>query len=253
MRTLVALLLLVGGAPAVAAQTRSSLDAAIPGGFTIGDLRQSQCHVTAVVGALARDAGLLVGIEQPPGCRPGPWFESAAHPRLADDESVTVGTAREALDLVARFTGSEWRELDGVVVVRPAGAWNDPLNRLNLPTAPFTAHEMRVRDMLSLVLHRVTPSQFTPSYAPPHPGRLLVNRAVSATFPGGTLLEAFNAIVRAHGAAWWQLGHRGDAHTIGERQIEGPVAIVVVHTLECCPGELVMAPVGGSFPRQQRR
>lgn len=66
----------------------------------------------------------------PDGARPKPLV--SVRPTPLDVRGVPL---RHALDAaVAKDRRYEWREMDGVVVVRPRAAWNDPRHPLHLPS-----------------------------------------------------------------------------------------------------------------------
>jgi hypothetical protein len=72
-------------------------------------------------------------------------------------------TARQALDqLVALNSTYRWQEIDGVVVIRPKAAWDDPTNMLNRPTASFDVANPHLHEALHLLLQAATPSLFYP-------------------------------------------------------------------------------------------
>lgn len=226
-------------------QDATALDSILPDGVVVDDLRASDpCDVITIVGELARRAALPIGVEQPAGCAPVRWVQRPQRLPAEGSHAHTVHTAREGLDLVSEMTPFDWREVGGVVVVRPSEAWQDPHSLLTLPTARFAGTDMTVRSVLSLLLRRVTPSYYYPSDTVAAPGPLLVTRPLSFEFAGGSLLEALNAVVQSHGAAWWHLSYRGAEGPVGPHGGEGPVAFIAIQTLACCPGELVFAPVG---------
>jgi hypothetical protein len=84
---------------------------------------------------------------------------------------------------------------------------------LNLPTAAFSATDTPLNDALHTVLQAVTPSVFYPHEDIQRSGRP-IDVPVSVAFPGGTMLEALNAIVRAHQSAEWQFGYSGNSAMI---------------------------------------
>jgi hypothetical protein len=251
--------LVVALAQSVGAQNVSKLDAPVGGEFRIDNPPgRSPCSFWNVLAQLAQRAHVLVGFENTPDCWPGGRV-------LASGEGVldlTGMTARQALDhLVALNSTYRWQEIDGVAVIRPIAAWDDPTNMLNRPTAAFNVANAHVHEVLHVLLQAVTPSLFEPHTdlelsshgARDHrlsskyirmierlekngrrtnpSARTLMDAAlaacgslacdgpndpsspapidtpVSVAFPGGTMLDALNAVTRAHQNAIWQVGY----------------------------------------------
>jgi hypothetical protein len=65
------------------------------------------------------------------------------------------------------------------------------------------------------------------SNIPTYPRRWEDRSPVSVGFPGGTMLQALNSIIRAHGSATWRLGYRGDHAVVALSALDfqGPVAL----------------------------
>src|SRR5207247_1980437 len=178
--------------------------------------------------------------------------------------------ADHACRVVGRRACPECRcsESDGVVVIRPIAAWDDPTNMLNRPMASFNVTNAHVHEVLHVLLQAVRPSLFYPhtdlqlsSHArrdlrlsskyirmierwekngrwtnpsartlieaalaacgslacdgPNDPSSpALIDAPVSVTFPGGTMLDALNAVTRAHQSAVWWVGYLGNAADI---------------------------------------
>jgi hypothetical protein len=93
----------------------------------------------------------------------------SVRPRPLDLRGVTL---RQALDAaVAVDHRYEWREMDGVVVVRPRSAWRDPEHPL---LRPVTATQLNEAGM-------------------------------SRDLEGATVFDVINTAVRAHGPSQWSL------------------------------------------------
>ena len=213
--------------PMLAIQTTSKLDAPIAGEWRIENPRfLPSCHSFRAVDQLARQANVLVGFENTPRCPPSSRSligESAS-------ETLTGMSVRQALDhLMTLMPMYSWKEMNGVIVVRPKAAWDDPGNPLNLPTNSFEATNERPDEVLHTALQAVRPSLFFPHEDVPRPDGA-ITRPVTVSFSGGTMLEALNAIARAHGGLEWQLGYPRS------------LAVITVSTLEF-PGDSVIAPV----------
>ena len=149
---------------------------------------------------------MLVGFEQTPEC----WLRGRKRTADATGVTLTGMSARQALDrLMALMPEYSWREMDGVAVVRPAAKWEDPADVLNFPASAFSLTG-DANDALHEALQAVTPPVFFPHVD----DQQSIEGPVPFVFPGGTLLDALNAIVRAHRGAGWQLGYQGNRGTI---------------------------------------
>jgi hypothetical protein len=171
------------------------------------------CHIGAAVLELGRLARVRVGFESTPDC----WLSSPGAAGRDDDEVLTGMSVRQAFDhLMTLMPMFSWKEMDGVAVVRPKAAWDDPKNPLNFPTKPFeaTGETSELEDVLHTVLQAVTPSVFYPKHWRVRGPEPAIDRPVAVAFPGGTMLEAINAVVRARQDVWWELGHTGSCDTL---------------------------------------
>jgi hypothetical protein len=254
--------LVVALAQSVGAQNVSRLDAPVGGEFRIDNpLGRSPCSFWNVLAQLAQRTRVFVGFENTPDCWTGGRVLASGEGAL----DLTGMTARQALDhLVALESSYRWQEIDGVAVIRPVAAWDDPTNMLNRPTAAFNVANAHVHEVLHVLLQAVTPSLFEPhtdlklsshgardrrfsskyirmierwekngrrtnpsartlmdealaacgSLACDGPNDLssptLIDTPVSVAFPGGTMLDALNAVTRAHQGAIWQVGYLGN-------------------------------------------
>ena len=220
-------LLVVTLAGTIAARPSSNLDAPIRDEFRIDNPRfLNPCAGHMAVAQIARQANVLIGFENTPDCWLGPTAARAG----AGNETLTGMSARQAFDhLMALMPMYSWKEMEGVAVVRPKAAWEDPRNVLNLPTASFSATDTPLDHALHTALQAVTPPVFYPHDDVQRFGRP-IDGPVSVGFPGGTMLEALNALVRAHQSAEWQLGYSGNFATIAVESL-------------AFTGGVVMAPV----------
>jgi len=121
----------------------------------------------------------------------------------------------EALDLLTRSDPRyAWREVDGVINVRPADAFDDPQHFLQR----FVTH-FQLRDALPLeatfAVHRI----FRPSCEITHPVTnqardafvadqpLLQQRLLNIEIGNTTVLDILNAVIREHGALHWNVSY----------------------------------------------
>jgi hypothetical protein len=263
MRRMLVGSLVVALGQSVAAQNVSKLDAPVGGEFRVDNpLGHSPCGFWNALDQLARRAHVLVGFENTPDCWPSGGGALAPGEGALD---LTGMTARQALDhLVGLDTTYRWQEIDGVAVIRPMAAWDDPTNMLNRPSAAFDVVNAHVHEALHVLLQAVTPSLFEPhtdlrlSSHSPRDRRLsskyirmierwekngrrtnpsahtlmdkalvacgslacdgpndpsspaLIDTPVSVAFPGGTMVDALNAVTRAHQSAIWQVSYLGN-------------------------------------------
>ncbi len=229
MRHISVALLVVGLVQPIGAQNASKLDEAIKNDLIITDPATLRpCALGALVPQIGSQAGIPVGFEHTDDCVLGPWI--GVRPGERRNRSLGTMSAREAFDyLMTLMPAFSWRDINGVVVVRPKAAWDDPRNVLNVPTKPFSVTNQRIGDVLHTVLRNVDSNALYPHRDVPKGGRP-IDRPVTVDFAGGALLEALNAVVQADGELEWQLGYAG-----------GP-PVLALGTLHF-GGGIVMAPV----------
>jgi hypothetical protein len=135
---------------------------------------------------LGRAAGVAIG------------FEGIVPVRYRSSIRATARPLRTVLDtLVHADPRYEWREDDGVIVVRPIAAWSDDSSALHAPIDALMLEDVTARDVLNLL------AQMVGAQAPDigHDTR----RFSVQVRQGATWLEALNAIVRAHGTLTWTI------------------------------------------------
>lgn len=142
----------------------------------------------ADIGALAAAARTPMG------------FEAAldgAPPPLAVEASGK--TLRAALDeIVAADTRYEWRDESGVFVLRPRAAWTDRDNPLHRNVGAIRFDDVGVAEALQLVVG-LFGQELTRSQSDDLDDR----HRFTLDLPPGTLIDALDGIVRAHGALAW--------------------------------------------------
>ncbi len=149
------------------------------------------CHLITVVEQLVRPLQFGVGFENTTNCPPG-W---APAPRVPMVEFP--GSIRSSLDGVARARPEyAWRDLNGVVVFRPAASWAARGGWLDRHVAAFSVHSVSLHDALGALVKSMSVSASERQ----HVGES--GALVSWEFTGGTLLEALNALVKPYGAVW---------------------------------------------------
>ena len=169
-------------------------------------------RASTVNGQVARDVanavGVPIGFEALPAAEPVAW--------LSDGLNISGMTLQQALEgLVTLDPRYEWREANGVIAIRPAGAWlasENPLFQLvpalQLEDVPASTVIARISALLGAPQHTEFPD----------------TRGFSVDVPRGTLFDLLNGISRAHGQLSWaweeipaddkQLVSRGLRHRI---------------------------------------
>jgi hypothetical protein len=243
MRCLFLVLLVAALAQTAGAQSRSKLDERAKGEFRIVSPRiLDPCKLGIAVEELGLQAHMLVGFQSAPDCFPGSRLREGLPVEALEQLSTREGdflevlkemSTRQAFDhLMTLMPMYSWKEMDGVIVVRPKAAWDNPEDLLNLPTRPFETTNEPLDDVLHILLQAVTPSVFSPHRDARRP-QASFYRPVAVAFPGGTMLEAVNAVVRARPAAFWEMGYTGRGH-----------ATIILSALIFDPnGAMAMAPV----------
>lgn len=203
--------LAVCAAPA-AREQQIALDTSVPSVRAAALKDGAPCGLWRTVEHISRFARVPVGFEHTSSCAPQGWGR-----RPEADAAVLDGlTPRQMFDqLVAARPDYAWKEIDGVVVLRPVTAWRDTANVLGRSVAPLAVTNRHPHDLLHDVFQAARPSLFQPhedsrlspeahSSGPP----AAIDRHVNLTFAGGTLLQTLNAVTRTTGARW-ELGYWG--------------------------------------------
>lgn len=157
---------------------------------------------------------------------PRPSTSSAVEPHL-----VSAATLRQALDaFVALDRRYQWRDMNGVFVVRAAAAWTDPANVLNRRVRDIHWHDLSAFSVFDRVAHLLYPNEQRDIYV----GLERRNdRPFAVDVDDGTVLDVLNAAARADGElGWWvryglpsdarqlelTIGHYGIGPTFGWRE-----------------------------------
>ncbi len=100
----------------------------------VTDPRNSECNLWTAVEQLARQARLRVGFESLRRCSPGRKALAPAEPTV----TLRANSAEEAMSALIRLSPDfAWREIEGIVVIRPRDAWKDASDPLNQPVRSF--------------------------------------------------------------------------------------------------------------------
>jgi hypothetical protein len=120
-----------------------------------------------------------MGLELAPG--------NAARFTSKTPKTLTGLTVRAALDLMAGIDSRyEWREMNGVIVLRAPDAWNRANHPLHLPIQHVTLREIRARNALSVTAALLGAPQYVDT-------QLGDNKRFSVHVGGGTVLDFLNA------------------------------------------------------------
>jgi hypothetical protein len=120
--------------------------------------------------------------------------------------TVTGMPLRAALAAVtATDARYEWRELDGMIVVRPASAWQDPHDPLFRIVPSIQLADVTADAVLGELLGQLHGPERRRSVG------FSDTRPFSVDFPQGTLLDALNTIVKSHGAMSWHWDELSEA------------------------------------------
>jgi hypothetical protein len=194
---------------ALPASGQSAAERVIVQDFKVA-LPPTPCTVTATAGRIAQVVEEPFGTERWPADEPCPIPPVSAE-GITGRLTLTGLTAREALDRLMEVDSRyEWREIDGVIVVRPRMAWSDPNHFLHRTVSSFTVHDQHLGSTLEAVIDTFGPFRW------PGGGRFIsstrqADRVISLNLGTTSILEILNAAVRTHGAMGWVLSYCGSA------------------------------------------
>ena len=252
--------LIIGALVTLSANGSASLDVPIAGQFrVVRPGARKTCDLWTTIEQIARQSGVRVGLENPPGCPPGSTGRDAGEDALALDGL----TPRAAFDLVMQLRPEfSWREVDGVVVWRPVEAWVNQSHALHRPVAAFAVAGVHPHHALHALLASAQPTLFWPHtdlhlsslgrrlFDPNASG--LIDRPISVNFPGGRLLDGLNAVTMPFGGIW-QVANPGPLES-------GPIRPgthflrIAVQTLDFDEGNTgIMAHLGPTAPPDEDR
>jgi hypothetical protein len=171
----------------VPAAAQSPLEKVI-GPDDVGDPIVITAVESQIIGKLSKAAGAPMGIELAPGAI-----------RNTRPRKVTGLTVRAALEAITEIDPRyEWREMNGVIVLRTPEAWNRANHPLNLPVQSLFLGDIRARTALSVVAAFLGAPQYRDT-------QLGDTKRFSLQLDAGTVLDLLNAAVRAHGELAWSL------------------------------------------------
>lgn len=199
----VVLALLSGAYPGFAQDTRlPQFERLIEADF---DVRQlvDECTVPDMVAGLARRYEFLAGIEYPRAECARMGGERSQGGELLNLRGLTVGQAIEKL--VAMDPRYRAVQRDGVVVLRPVAAWADAANVLNFTAGSFTLEETTLGGALDAIASAITGNPRRGALENMGTRTEQGARKFSVATGAASAGEALDAIVRAHGAAYWMV------------------------------------------------
>jgi len=177
----------------------------------IASVPLAPCGVPAIAARISEIAGIPAGIEFIPGCRQ----TQPPRPRNAEEMSFLGLTAEEALDrLIGMDPRYRWAETDGVILVRPLEAWQDAHHFLNATISSFGFDDLNIGGAVSMLLQALRGVPVTVPSLAISPRTDQGNRPFSVKSRTTSILEAANAVVRAHGSSYWMLTYCKPEHRI---------------------------------------
>jgi len=176
--------------------------------FYLTDPRSGPCALWTAMEQWARQARVRVGFEAALQCSPGRKVLEAGYEAVVFERTTPTRALELLLQLAPDFT---WRNVGGIVVVRPKQAWTDPGSPLKQPLQPFQVTGAHPQIAVHEALEAAQPPLLMPQTALDGPtiGRQIRDR-IAVQFDGGTLLDALNAIIWEF-EGMWQIGYTGKA------------------------------------------
>jgi hypothetical protein len=196
MTRLVAVAVVIAGGVVASAQSRapSPGDHIIDLNITL-DLPVNPCAVPRIVLTVARALRVPAGAEAlPVRCT----LDSPAS--IVERVPLISMHLKDALDVLVKADPRYlWMESDGVIIVRPSSAWANDKHFLNTVIDRYELADDNIGAALDAILARFRP--------PGHAGAEIMAGVGRLTLSLGpiSVLEALDAVVRAHGAAHWSV------------------------------------------------
>jgi hypothetical protein len=165
---------------------------------------EAPCGVPMIAMRISELTAIPAGIEFIPSCSK----TEPLRPRNVEEISFLGLTAEEALDrLMSMDPRYRWLETDGVIVVRPLEAWQDERHFMNATVSQFGFNDLNIAGALEMILAEL---RGVPMKVPivEVPMRTEQGNLHFSVRPRTTsILEAANAVVRAHGSLRWTLSY----------------------------------------------
>jgi hypothetical protein len=162
-----------------------------------------ECTVPTMVAGLAQRYEFLAGIEYPRAECARLGGKRSQGGELLNLRGLTVGQAIEKL--VALDPRYRVVQRDGVVVLRPVAAWADAANMLNFTAGSFVLGDTTLGGALDAVASAITGNPRRDALENMGTRTEQGARKFSVTTGAASAGETLDAIVRAHGAASWEM------------------------------------------------
>ena len=164
-----------------------------------------ECTVPSALVGLVRRYEFLAGVEYPMVDCQKRGSETRRDGDTINLQGLSIGEALKKLtEIDPRY---RLVERDGMVVLRPLDAWTDPTNVLNFTTESFVLEDVNVGGALAAVVAALQGYQGPSDHLHASAQRTEQGARRFSVKTGATSVgEALTAIIRAHGAAWWQFG-----------------------------------------------
>jgi hypothetical protein len=164
--------------------------------------------VWALLAHIARSARVPIGFEEVAGV-PVPSDHDLTKIPLSARTYLTGRTVGGALNaLVSADARYRWQEQDGLILIRPAEAWTDPGDFLSQALAGLHVDAGTASDVARAIYGQlgvpIVSAEGGSIGAPPGPDAGL-KRRMAFDVPSGSVLEALNNVVRAHGGVGWMV------------------------------------------------
>jgi len=172
----------------------------------------SRSHFRLVVNLIGRAARVPVGFAEIAAARE-PHDGDVSRVPMAERVYLTGLTIGAALDhLVAADPRYAWREIDGVLLIRPVRAWNNQRHFLGQRIGPVHLRGWLPLDMARAVYRRAgLPVIWMEGGTVGEPARESEpNRPLDLDLADATYLDLLNAIARTHGELGWAIEYAAD-------------------------------------------
>jgi hypothetical protein len=185
------------------------------------------CGLEAVLLSLANETDVRIGFERTSDCEGHQAFgfpEAYKRLDLTNAEVLDGTPVKDVLGRVAVLVPDyDWAIMEGVAVFRPSAAWKDASDPLAARVPAMRYAEAPAGRIVGTILN--LPAAQGPK------------RMMSIDFPGGTVLEALNSLVRSQPAMWYASTDGGQLH-------------LSVMNIPTGSGLSVSAPIPGLFSRR---
>lgn len=193
-----------------------------------------ECGLEALLFRVAKNAGVSIGFERATTCRGHQALGMPEALKPLDVASAEVLDGVPVKDVLARIAAMapdyDWAIMEGVPVFRPSTAWKDVDDALGLRVPAIRLSEAPANRVVGAIVNHA---------AMLDPRAKTGNHTLSIDFPGGTMLDAFNALARSQPVMWY-------ASANGEKLY---LHVSVIYASDGS-GLLVAAPIAGLSARK---